>query len=393
MKYLKLYEQLITDDITRYLRKWRVKEWSIGEDGLVNIDGDVDLSGRNFPDGFLFPFGRVTGNFKCSSAKLQTLKNSPRWVGGNFDCSYNKLTNLEGAPEEVGGFFKCSNNSLNSSLKGGPKKVGKFYNCSDNELTSLEGAPKVIHHSFNCGNNQLQTLEGAPVKVSVGFNASDNNLNSNLVGGPREVGEVYIVRSNNLVSLEGAPDEVPYFDCNSNKTLKSLEGGPKKAKVYRAFKCSLESLKGLPDDLNELLIQSNNLKTLEGCTKNITGDFSCARNKLTTLEGGPTHVYGSYGCEYNKLTNLKGIARSISVSFNCLGNEITTLQYLPDDIDGKNTLAIPTEHLDIPEEFKKYTKFIFCEGADWRLYKKDGTLRIDRLEELIEWGKETGKIK
>jgi hypothetical protein len=65
---------------------------------------------------------------------------------------------------------------------------------------------------------------------------------------------------------------------------------------------------------------------------------------------------------------------------------------LPEDIDEGYMLAIQTEDLDLPEEFKKHAKFIFREGADWRLYKKDGTLRIDRLEELIEWGKETGKI-
>jgi hypothetical protein len=137
----------------------------------------------------------------------------------------------------------------------------------------------------------------------------------------------------------------------------------------------------------------NNLKTLEGCTKIITGDFSCAHNDLTTLEGGPIEVYGTYDCEDNKLTNLKGIARIIEGSFNCIRNKITTLQYLPEDINDGYMLAIPTEYLDIPEEFKKHTKFIFREGYEWKLYKKDGTLRIDRLEELIEWGKETGKIK
>ncbi len=40
-----------------------------------------------------------------------------------------------------------------------------------------------------------------------------------------------------------------------------------------------------------------------------------------------------------------------------------------------------------------YLGFILCNQSDWSLYRKDGTVYLNRLEEMIEWGIETGKIK
>ena len=82
-------------------------------DGLVNVLGDVNISGRKLTK-IPVKFGRVGGNFYCYNNQLTHLEGAPRSVGGDFGCSNSQLTHLEGAPRTVGGNFYCSNNQLTS---------------------------------------------------------------------------------------------------------------------------------------------------------------------------------------------------------------------------------------------------------------------------------------
>ena len=130
-----------------------------------DYDGDLDNNIlKNFvsedKDGFTINFGKVTGDFKCLSLNLISLKGAPQEVGGWFSCPNNKLTSLEGAPQKVGGDFYCYNNKL-TSLEGAPQKVGWAFDCSWNQLSSLEGAPREVGGNFKCYSNpNLHSLEG-----------------------------------------------------------------------------------------------------------------------------------------------------------------------------------------------------------------------------------------
>jgi hypothetical protein len=53
-------------------------------------------------------FGKVYGDFICSSNKLETLKGVPKFVGGDFNCSHNQLKSLKYAPGEVRGNFMAN---------------------------------------------------------------------------------------------------------------------------------------------------------------------------------------------------------------------------------------------------------------------------------------------
>ena len=215
-----------------------------------DYDGDLDRNIlKNFlsedKDGFIINFGKITGDFDCSSLDLVSLKGAPIEVGGTFDCSYNQLTSLKGAPQEVGRNFWCIHNQL-FSLKGAPQEVGGDFWCSDNRLTSLKGAPQIVGGNFMCSSNQLTSLEGAPKTISKVFSCSSNYLTS-LEGAPQEVGGNFDCSWNKLTSLEGAPKEVGGdFDCSDNK-LPSLEGAPQK--VGGDFWCTrnpdLHSLYGI----------------------------------------------------------------------------------------------------------------------------------------------------
>ena len=172
-----------------------------------DYDGDLDKAKViNFVseggDGFTLNFGKITGNFDCSSLGLKSLKGAPQKVGGNFYCFENQLISLEGAPQKVGEDFSCSGNKL-TFLEGAPQIVGKAFWCSRNQLTSLEGSPQKVGGDFWCNDNQLTSLEGAPQEVGGSFICYKNQLTS-LKGAPQTVGEnFYCYRNPNLHSLDG----------------------------------------------------------------------------------------------------------------------------------------------------------------------------------------------
>ncbi len=115
------------------------------KDGLVNVDGDVDLSDENLTK-LLVKFGQVTGNFNCNENYLTDLKGSPKKVNGYFHCDNNKLTDLTGSPREVGGYFSCYDNELLTSLKGAPELIEGKFHCKNTPVHSIfqSDDPKLI---------------------------------------------------------------------------------------------------------------------------------------------------------------------------------------------------------------------------------------------------------
>ena len=260
-------------------------------DGDLNKD-DLSIIVSEDKDGFTINFGKITGDFDCSSLGLKSLKGAPQTVGGSFKCWGNKLTSLKGAPQKVGGRFNCSNNRL-TFLEGAPQEVGGDFICHNNQLTSLEGVPQEIGGDFSCSDNQLTSLKGAP----------------------QEVGGHFSCRSNQLTSLEGAPQEIGgYFNCSDNR-LTSLKGAPQE--VGGGFNCSW-----------------NKLTSLEGAPQRVGGDFNCFRNQLISLEGAPTEVGGYFSCSRNQLTSLEGAPKKVGGDFNCYENHLTSLEGAPQTVGG-----------------------------------------------------------
>ena len=103
---IKSYELL---KIIQFLEEHGIKNYSINEDGIVDVDGNVDLSDKNLTS-IPVQFGKVGGAFYCSRNHLTTLEGAPRSVGGWFGCSHNQLTTLKGAPQSVRRAFYCRNN-------------------------------------------------------------------------------------------------------------------------------------------------------------------------------------------------------------------------------------------------------------------------------------------
>ena len=127
------------DEITKWLRKYEIKKFTILKDNSVNVHEDVRLSNK--------------------LANLLKLPLNFNIVEGDFDISDNELTSLEGSPKKVTGSFMAHKNEI-FSLKGGPKEVGASFIILHNNISSLEHSPTLVKEDFICSHNPLKSLDG-----------------------------------------------------------------------------------------------------------------------------------------------------------------------------------------------------------------------------------------
>jgi hypothetical protein len=134
MNHLKLFESYQSESkVAKICRKYGIKNWSINSDGLVDVDGEVDLS----VDGLKkipLKFGEVTGGFLCWDNELTSLEGAPHTVG-YFVCNLNQLTSLEFAPKKVRNYFDCRNNNIRSFE--GPINIRSDFRCWKNPIYEI----------------------------------------------------------------------------------------------------------------------------------------------------------------------------------------------------------------------------------------------------------------
>lgn len=140
--------------------------YTIDSEGFVNSIGSIAIKlgkGKSIP----VKFGKVSGDFDCYNGVLESLENSPYYVGGNFNCSRNELRTLKGSPKFVGGYFECSFNHL-ESLEGCPDTIIGHFGLDMNELKSLEPFPKKVGGnvllSDNLFGNDISSLKPCDIQ-------------------------------------------------------------------------------------------------------------------------------------------------------------------------------------------------------------------------------------
>ena len=132
----------------------------------------------------------------------------------------------------------------------------------------------------------------------------------------------FIISDNFLTTLENCPEYVGGdFVCDSNR-FSTLEYCPNY--VGGTFKCSqnskVNSLNYLPENLNVLLFDFCNVKTLENnSTLKKVNSISLEGNYLTNLKGFPV-VTNSVNVGNNNLDSLDGIPNKRFYDFNVSDN-------------------------------------------------------------------------
>ena len=164
-----------------------------------------------------------------------------------------------------------------------------------------------------------------------------------------------------------------YFGCEHCKSLKTLEGAPKK--VEKHFDCnnciSITLLKGVPQEVGGYFDCSNCvlLKSLDGAPKEVGGSFDCSDCKsLNSLEGAPKEVE-SFDCsDCHKLTSLKGAPGKVGENFychNCIS--LKTLEGAPKEV-GENFYCHNCGGQFTEDDVKKVSNVknrIICKHGNW----------------------------
>ena len=127
-------------------------------------------------------------------------------------------------------------------------------------------------------------------------------------------------------------EDTIYLSGKHLKTLKGLNVSKVIGNVY-VHNNELTSLEGGPKDVSgDYLCYYNQLTSLKGAPIIVDGDFTCSANKLTSLEGGPVNVGGHFMCIQNKLTSLEGCPKKVGRDFDCYSN---LKKFTEEDIKGK----------------------------------------------------------
>jgi hypothetical protein len=113
-------------DIKSICEDYNIKNYTINEDGSIDVDGNVSINRQGIKE-LPIQFRNIEGNFNCYSNKLTTLKGCPIRVGGDFVCSWNNLKDLKHSPKIVVGNFYCHNNELECINDGTSDLFGDFY--------------------------------------------------------------------------------------------------------------------------------------------------------------------------------------------------------------------------------------------------------------------------
>ena len=170
MKKIKDYKLFLEskqtkEEIDQICQKYYITNYTINEDGTVDVDGDVNLFNLiTDSDGKLngrmpINFGKVTGYFDCGLNKLTTLEGSPKWVGKYFLCNMNMLKTLEGGPIVMIGGCNCESNNI-INFKGFPDDFDGDLSINGNPVYKLlEKIPYEKWNKFIYWCNELNVID------------------------------------------------------------------------------------------------------------------------------------------------------------------------------------------------------------------------------------------
>jgi len=138
MKYIKLYESFENTESFEIIESicdhYNIYNYTINEDGTVDVDGNVNVSCDSLTE-LPLKFGEVSGNFFCNDNELTSLEGCPKSVGRIFNCSHNQLTSLEGCGS-IGFYFSFRNNNL-KNFRGFPEYFDGDFNYDNNPVSEI----------------------------------------------------------------------------------------------------------------------------------------------------------------------------------------------------------------------------------------------------------------
>ena len=181
--------------IQEWLDYYEIKNYTIQDDGTVDVDGNVYIHGRKLTD-IMVKFGKVTGDFIIIKTELSNMNNLPT------DCPHivlddNNIRTIKNIP------YNCWDLSLNDN------KIDFMPNLQ--EYDNLQ----ILH----LAHNKIEKISPTHPNLLVFY--IDNNKLTNLKNYPKKLdlsnaGIVSSIRNNPLVSLKNLPVDFNDFVTFNN---------------------------------------------------------------------------------------------------------------------------------------------------------------------------------
>jgi hypothetical protein len=138
MRYLRKYESHKDIDriaISNICLKYGISNYTINDDGSIDVDGNVNLSHKRFKK-LPLNFRTVSKTFWADFNKLTSIDGSPKSVT-NYFCDNNRLTSLVGCPQLIKGNLMCSYNEIETFDGLNFIEIGKEFDCYGNPIWSI----------------------------------------------------------------------------------------------------------------------------------------------------------------------------------------------------------------------------------------------------------------
>jgi hypothetical protein len=210
-------------------------------------------------------------------------------------------------------------------------------------------------------NEVVKKILGSVQKINIGKYELDSSLYDDSIDGIKKLPRKEEIRTarhvKEVLTLLSVPVEYitvhPDLSVSSRQSviLGSLGEGSTELpiqfkKVSGNFYCSsdMRTLQGCPEEVTGDFITNNaQLVSLEGGPKRVGKDYYCLHAGLTSLEGAPDTVGGTFVCEDNRLKSLKDGPRVVQGDYNCRKNPLESLKEFSTSVGGD--LYVPADVL------------------------------------------------
>ena len=140
------------------LNGWNIKDYTINEDGSVDVNGDVDLSFENL-DYLPIRFRKINGFFVVNDNNLTSVENFPTYVECYMDISHNKLTDLTELKTIIGEDLNINHNLLKSNYTNADIKGALYTNIEEDGLIIDDGEEAINYKEWQQNKKRSLTIK------------------------------------------------------------------------------------------------------------------------------------------------------------------------------------------------------------------------------------------
>lgn len=211
-----------------------------------------------------------------------------------FDYVYEQVMSPEDKQRKadhkiIKDFIKSNYRAKKLEISETPNENGKYVVTALKGECTYVGSDTTLEH-------ELFTWGDLGSTASFVISKEAKNLKS-LVGGPTSVGWNYAIEGGKFESLEGISKFIGRKLTINGVSVDSLTGAEdSEIKDIEIIEAPIETLEGLPSKVGGLrLYNCKDIKNLEGCPKNISGDLILrGLDSLVSLKGAPSKIGGEF---------------------------------------------------------------------------------------------------